>query len=403
MRTSTKRCAAVLTLAATLLISATASAQVTNTLQDTTFGTNGTTTTNIDTNGLDDANAVAVQSDGKLIVAGTLVVAGTSDNVTGTSGNDFAVVRYNSDGSLDTTFDTDGITTTNIGVTLGGNYHDFDTHDIGMAATLQSDGKIIVAGTGSNYFAAVRYNSDGSLDTTFGTDGIATTDIRVGLEELGVDLQSDGKIIVAGTSDLGGDTDFVVVRLNSDGSLDTTFDTDGIATTDIGTDSDDSGRAVAVQSDGKLVVAGTSDRDFAVVRYNSDGSLDATFDTDGITTTDVAGETFNFDNFELVGAVAIQSDGKIVVAGLAGFSFAVVRYNSDGSLDTTFDTDGITTTDVGSLSFLGEVPTSSEVIATEASCSPTARSSSPEQATATSRWCATTAMAASTPASTPTA
>ena len=248
------------------------------------------------------------------------------------------MVRYNSDGSLDTSFDTDGIATTAIGT---------NSDDAGRAVAVQSDGKIIVAGTSDRDFAVVRYNSDGSLDTSFDTDGIATTAISTNGPDSGraVAVQSDGKIIVAGTSDFA----FAVVRYNGNGSLDTSFDTDGIATTAIGTNSDDSGRAVAVQSDGKIIVAGTSDFAFAVVRYNSDGSLDTTFDTDGKTTVD---PNLNSDSgYDGAFGVAVQADGKIVVAGVDGEQFVVVRLNSDGSLDTTFDTDGIATTEIA-----GDVP-----------------------------------------------
>lgn len=129
--------------------------------------------------------------------------------------------------------------------------------------------------------------------------------------------------------------------LAADGSLDATFDNDGWTTTDFG--SNDEGIAVALQSDGKIVVAGNSNNDFAVARYNSNGSLDTSFDSDGMLTTDLTGGN------DEAQAVAIQSDGKIVVAGRSytgsSYDFAVVRYNSDGTLDTTFSDDGIVTTD----------------------------------------------------------
>jgi uncharacterized delta-60 repeat protein len=300
---------------------------------DTTFDTDGKVTTAVGL-GDDVAYSVVLQSDGKI------VAAGYSFNG---SNNDFAVVRYNIDGSLDTTFDTDGKVTTAIG----------SGTDAALSVVLQSDGKIVVAGYSHNGssldFAVVRYNTNGSLDTTFSGDGIVTTAIGSGTENAwSVKLQSDGKIVVAGYSHNGSNFDFAVVRYNTDGSLDTTFDTDGKVTTAIGSGSDEA-YSVVLQSDGKIVVAGYSDNGsnyvFAVVRYNIDGSLDTTFDTDGKVTTAIGSGS------DIARSVVLQSDGKIVAAGYSyngsNFDFAVVRYNIDGSLDTTFDTDGKVTTAVG--------------------------------------------------------
>jgi uncharacterized delta-60 repeat protein len=301
---------------------------------DTTFDTDGKVTTAVGS-GTDVATSVVLQSDGKI------VVAGYSYNG---SNYDFAVVRYNTNGSLDTTFDTDGKVTTAIG----------SSTDRATSVVLQSDGKIVVAGwsyNGSNNdFAVVRYNTNGSLDTTFDTDGKVTTAVGLGDDQAySVVLQSDGKIVAAGYSYNGTNVDFAVVRYNTNGSLDTTFDTDGKVTTAVGSGTD-AAYSVVVQSDGKIVVAGYSyngtNLDFAVVRYNIDGSLDTTFDTDGKVTTAVGlGEDFAI-------SVVLQSDGKIVAAGVSNNGtnddFAVVRYNTNGSLDTTFDTDGKVTTAIGS-------------------------------------------------------
>ena len=280
--------------------------------------------------------AVAAQSDGKI------VVAGYSNNGTN---DDFAVARYNTDGSLDTGFGTDGKVTTAIG----------SGSDVGRAMAVQSDGKIVVAGYSSNGtnddFAVARYNADGTLDTGFGTGGKATTAIGSGSNRAyAVAIHSDGKIVVAGESvNSEGDNDIAVVRYTADGALDTTFSTDGKATTTIGSD-DDVGRAVAVQSDGKIVVAGYSyngsDTDFAVVRYTAAGALDTTFSTDGKVTTTIGSDD------DVGNAVAVQSDGKIVVAGYShngtNDDIAVVRYTAAGVLDITFSTDGKVTTAIGS-------------------------------------------------------
>src|SRR5262249_27939867 len=152
---------------------------------------------------------------------------------------------------------------------------------------------IVIAGSaynGSNSdFAVVRYNSNGSLDNSFDTDGKLTVAVGSG-DDLGssVALQVDGKIVVAGTSASGASNDFAVVRCNTDGSLDTSFDTDGKLTTPIGS-GDDSGYSVAVQADGRIVVAGSSSNgsnlDFAVVRYKANGNLDRLSDGTGKITT----------------------------------------------------------------------------------------------------------------------
>ncbi len=300
---------------------------------DITFDGDGKVTTNFGGD-YDQANCVAIQSDGKIVVAGS-----------SWNGNSyvFALTRYNSNGSLDTTFDGDGTVTTDIG----------GSNDGANSVAIQSDGKIVVVGnsfSGRMKFALARYNPNGSLDTTLNGDGIVTTSIgRSSAYAYSVAIQSDGKIVVAGSSDNGNDSEFALTRYNSNGSLDTTFDGDGTVTTNIGVYSDGA-RSVAIQSDGKIVVAGYSDngnnQDFALARYNSNGSLDTTFDGDGTVTTDIGGSN------DAAISVAIQSDGKIVVAGdsLNGsyYEFAMTRYNSDGGLDAMFDGDGKITTDIGS-------------------------------------------------------
>ncbi len=292
---------------------------------DADFDSNGMTTTAIGSAG-DFGRAVAVQSDGKIVVAG---------NSSNGANQDFAVVRYDSDGSLDTGFDTDGMTTTAIG----------SAGDFGRAVVVRSDGKIVVAGNsynGRNHdFAVVSYNADGSLDTGFDTDGKVTTGIGIHDEAHAVALDADGKIVAAGFARTKVEVSVAVARYNTDGSLDRGFSTDGKV--DLFDSRADEARAVAVQSDGKIVVAGSSSNgsndDFAVVRYHADGTLDTDFGTGGRVTTRVrAGR-------DVAHAVAVQSDGKIVVAGHSWASgsshdFAVVRYNEDGSLDAGFSGDG---------------------------------------------------------------
>jgi uncharacterized delta-60 repeat protein len=233
---------------------------------------------------------------------------------------DFTLVRYNTNGTLDTTFDSDGKVTTAIG----------SGTDVAYSVALQSDGKIVVAGysnNGSNFdFALVRYNTDGSLDTSFDSDGKVTTEVGSGNDGgESVAIQSDGKIVVAGYSYIGSNNDFALARYNTDGTLDTSFDSDGKVTTAIGV-SVNYAKSVAIQSDGKIVAAGYntgSNNDLALARYNTDGTLDTSFDSDGKVTTAIGSNDRAY-------SVAIQSDGKIVAAGNSNNGsnedFALVRY-----------------------------------------------------------------------------
>ncbi len=306
----------------------------TNGSLDTTFGTGGTVTTPIGS-GNAIANALGIQSDGNI------VATGSSYNG---SNYDITLVRYKTNGSLDTTFGTGGIVTTPIG--------SYDAYAYALA--IQSDGRIVVSGyssNGSNYdFALVRYNTDGSLDTTFGTGGIVITPMGSGYDiAYALAIQSDGRILAAGNSYNGSNYNFALVRYNTNGSLDTTIGTGGIVTTSIGT-GDSEALALGIQSDGNILAAGKSpdgsNNDFALVRYNTNGSLDTTFGTGGIVTTPVG------NGADYANALVIQSDGNILAAGksLNGshYDFTLVRYNTNGSLDTTFGTGGIVTTPIGS-------------------------------------------------------
>ena len=257
---------------------------------------------------------------------------------------EFALARYNSDGSLDTSFSGDGKQMT-----------DFDGHEA-TGVAVQQDGKIVAGGsTGSDSvtddFALARYNTDGSLDTTFSEDGKQRTDFGPDDAVSAVALQADGRIVAAGSSDSSsgpsGSTlrDFALARYNTDGSLDTSFSGDGKQTTDFG--ADDPANDVVLQADGKIVAAGTAAggstaSDFALARYKTDGSLDTSFSGDGKQMTDFGGG-------DRAAGVALQSDGRIVTAGGLGINginnaFALARYNPDGSLDPSFSDDGRQTT-----------------------------------------------------------
>lgn len=307
---------------------------------DVTFGLGGIVKTDISSG--DYGFSTAIQDDGRIIVVGLIRVDSVNNN--------FGVIRYNTNGSLDSTFGVNGIVTTDINV---------NSVDYAMSVAVQDDGKLIVAGrTALGFsafdFALVRYHINGSLDSTFGINGIITTDIS-GYNDYGCDvkLQKNGKIILVGYSYNGFNASLATIRYNSDGSLDKSFGIGGIANTRFG-EVYLNGQSVAIQDDGKIVSVATTvlpgrEYDYLLVRYNPDGSLDNSFGKDGIVTTDVC-YTDNAD------AVAIQKDGKIVVVGSSydtvsssGKGFSLARYNSDGSLDSTFDKDGKVVTSISAL------------------------------------------------------
>ena len=247
------------------------------------------------------------------------------------------------DGDLDLTFDSDGKVTTNLSA----------AHDEAYGVAIQPDGKIVVVGSQGNsngVIAVCRYNPDGSLDTSFDGDGKATTADVTSVSASGraVALQSDGKIVVAGIGGPVGqfDFDFVLARFNANGSLDTTFNSDGVLTTGIETGNDEGANAVAIQPDGKIIAAGFTIATlggtgaFALARFETNGTLDASFDGDGrVVTTFAAGGAD-------AKAVMLQSDGRIVAAG----SRNLARYLANGTLDGTFGTGGRVLVNANSIS-----------------------------------------------------
>lgn len=247
-----------------------------------------------------------------------------------------AVVSHGAPGGLDTTFGTNGVVTTQVSP--------FTNYVSSLA--IQPDGKIVAVGTGNGTMATVRYNINGTLDTTFNGTGIGFAVVG---DALGVAIQQDGKIVVVGNNANPANVDIKVIRYNSNGTLDTTFDVDGIVETPVGSGTD-AAFAVQIQPDGRILVSGRSDSNpvfvdsFAIVRYNSNGALDTTFDTDGIVIVPGPGNA-------ITDSMALQPDGKIVVAHNyytgSAYALTVLRYEANGSLDTSFDTDGRVQTTVG--------------------------------------------------------
>ena len=272
---------------------------------DTSFGVGGKVITDFSGSN-DEATAVALQPDGKIVVVGGSSISEI--------GGLFALARYLPNGTLDTTFGGDGRVTTDVG---GGIAH---------AVALQPDGKIVVAGsstgplTGLTDFALARYLPSGTLDTTFGGTGLVTTDFG-GFDDIAIAvmLQPDGKIVVVGratSNPATGHTDFALARYLPNGTLDTTFGDNGRVTTAF--EDHSTAVAVALQLDGKIVAIGeannlsTGNRDFALARYHPNGTLDTTFDGDGRVTTE-------FERDAPAADLALQPDGKIVLAGGVGF------------------------------------------------------------------------------------
>ena len=243
-------------------------------------------------------------------------------------------------GDLDPTFGGgDGVATTPIG-----------TVDQAFGMTIDPSGRILVAGSAfaastKKDFAVARYDAGGSLDATFGGgDGVVTTNFATGSydEALDVSVDAAGSVVVAGTSTTGTQSDVAVARYLDDGSLDAAFDGDGKVVTDVGGGAD-AGNALAITADDGVVVAGGaftgSTTDFAAVRYTAAGALDASFDGDGIVTTDFVGGN------DVATGIAVDAGGNYVVGGSAENGtnkddFALARYDASGALDPTLDADG---------------------------------------------------------------
>ncbi len=295
---------------------------------DTSFGTNGNTTLEVDSFS---GSKMALQPDGKIIVGGL-------------SGADCAAVRYLSNGTLDTSFGVNGL-----GIINGLSESRQSPSDL----AIQPDGKIIMVGyqtTGqSNYdnFFIVRFDSNGAPDSTFGyriLDQYDFPNSRYNYAKA-VGIQPDGKIVISGNMmDNDGKNQISLARLNSNGSLDSTFGTNGRGTVTTPANFLHSSGALALQPDGKIIVAGTlnnadgSQTNLALVRYNPNGSLDSAFGAAGMVISDFGGHEWADD-------LILQPDGKIILDGKITSQtdpgdFLLTRYNTDGSLDTTFGTNG---------------------------------------------------------------
>ncbi len=262
---------------------------------DESFGESGLIVTEI-SNQKEIGESVAIQPDGKIVCVGT-----TQHD----PNFDIFLVRYDEYGQLDPYFGLGGIVITNIK----------SGHDLGKSIAIQNDGKLIVAGftySKDNFcMTLLRYDSNGKLDSTFAKSGIAITDIKSSIGKLDLALQSDGKIILVGPSKVDNTHHFTVVRFNNNGSLDKSFGNNGITKTIIGDFSE--AESVAIDSYGNIVVAGTTgleNESFVVAMYNQNGILDPDFGLNGIVKIN-----FNNSSVDRAHSLIIENDGKIIVAG----------------------------------------------------------------------------------------
>lgn len=307
---------------------------------DLSFGSNGIATASFALAQADKIKDIAIQADGKIIAVGV--------NTDGASSEEkIAIARFNSNGTLDNTFGTNGLVTT-------ATFSNFNS--TGVAVALQSDGKIVVGAHANysgtltalnGYFMALRYNTNGTLDNTFGSNGIAAYQPSVAtdpeIDASDVLIQSDGKIIVCGTAYINTVSDMLFVRFNSNGSIDNAFGNSGVATYSTPT-GDGGAQAMAQRTDGKIVFCGFIDQqtynDAVIGRLNTNGTLDASFGTGGMTIPMTTASTA-FLNIQL------ENNNNIVVCGANDNGALIAKFDADGQIFSGFGTNGMMITAIG--------------------------------------------------------
>jgi uncharacterized delta-60 repeat protein len=307
---------------------------------DPTFGTGGLRASIVSNNWVNPKN-ILVQPDNKIIQFGTFFSTGA---------NRISLVRYNSDGTLDNSFGQAGIALSPI-----------SEDDYAYYGTLQGDGKIVIAGNIINGgFTLWRFNQNGTTDNSFGAFGsVLTTGSAQGNFATAAAVQTDGKIVAVGSTTRADDciasnwgynycpNHFTMFRLKSNGALDSSFGQNGMVTTNVGPNKVGYASSVLVQPDGKIVVAGSylynlsydyygypyyASSHFAMVRYYSNGAIDSSFGKNGVVT--------DASDLQQTSGMSLQADGKILATGPGGHPFEIERYNSDGSPDSSFATNG---------------------------------------------------------------
>lgn len=291
-------------------------------LPDVNFGINGIAS--VDLNGRDDFYDLKVLPDGKILCLVKHQASGSTDNFP-------AVCRLNPDGSLDLSYGTNGISV------LPGQVFLLDLH---YQLDIDSQNRAIVALTEGDAISVYRLLPTGAIDTDFSFDGLVTVDFSLETELLAdVEVQPDDRIMVATSTNEG----LAVARLNTDGTFDTSFGTNGKQAH--GLQGMEQAEDMVIQPNGKILVCGQTDNGFGnwvgIIRMNADGTLDSSFDDDGQ-------QVKIINSNERANAIFLQPDGKILVAGRSIISAfdqrgILLRYNSDGSEDNTFDTDGLLT------------------------------------------------------------
>jgi uncharacterized delta-60 repeat protein len=327
---------------------------------DPTFGNGAGYVATSPTNGADYVYSALIQSDGKILVAGDGYIL---NNKNVSTAQDFAIVRYNTNGSLDTTFGSGGTALANFGPINSNPNSSHPSVVMGYPhaalypqSGTANDGKIVMAAwidkwwwSGQTsvdhyYIALARFNANGTLDSSFGNQGEVTTSLATLRRGSLVVIQPDGKIVVAG----GTTTGFALARYNSNGTLDTSFGSGGEVLTSLGQWTSHA-NALLLQPDGKLIVVGETptssagDSIWEMGRYIADGSLDATFGNGGIVSGPFSGSGAEADGAALYPSGAANA-GKIILAGDTATGSGMARFNPDGSLDSTFGTGGEVTT-----------------------------------------------------------
>jgi uncharacterized delta-60 repeat protein len=304
---------------------------------DNSFDGNGLAVATISNFSEERYGAAALQPDGKI------VVVGQTDNETNNASYDWSVVRFNANGSLDTSFDGDG----KIVLPMGGDM------ELAYSVAIQDDGKIVVSGVSSNGadndFTTVRLNADGSRDSGFGTNGVIRTQFGNGNETAyDVKIQSDQKIVAAGGTFNGTNSDIAVVRFNPNGTPDSGFGTNGLVTASYTPTSSESALSLVLQPDGKILVSTKTGNNAGVVRFNHNGTLDASFGTNGKVSSQILNFTAAYPF-----SMALQNDGKILISGsLVWLSsggpsyYFIARYTGATANKGVFDFDGDGKTDI---------------------------------------------------------
>lgn len=278
---------------------------------DTTYGTNGRTVISAEVS-IDEGYSLAVQADGSVLVSSIHF---------GPTSSDYGVIRIKANGALDTTFNT------NAAASFPGG-----TGDSSATVMANADGSVLVTTLNEGDVNVVRLNSNGTLDTTFGDNGEFSfaAPFDIGADGVEVRALANGQWLLAGLQ-YGGDYPYTLARVNADGSPDITFGNQGVLALDPGTLTDPRG-GITVQADGKLLLANNGEGydGYSIVRLNADGSYDTTFGTDGVVTISTS------DGYESPRSITVQADGKIIVAGDSGGDYGVIRLNANGTLDTHF-------------------------------------------------------------------